>query len=81
MTEKYKEFMQWLKSYPVTDVQIKENIPEHYQKLQDAINDMDTAYYNDNLQRFTAAMGKVKDLYLEAMKEANLFYNKANEGI
>jgi len=71
LDEKYKSLMQWLKGYPVTDFEIKETMPEHYQKIQDAITEMDSHYYNENLQGFTEAMDKVKSLYLEAMNKVN----------
>ena len=70
LDEKYKSLMEWLKGYPVTDVEIKESMPEHYQKIQDAITEMDSHYYNENLQGFTEAMDKVKGLYLQAVSKS-----------
>ncbi len=75
MVERYKDFCKWLKSYPVTDVQIKQTMPEHYQTLQDAITEMDSHYYNENLQGFTEAMERVKGLCLEAVT----FFNAGKE--
>ncbi|MBI5739629.1 MAG: hypothetical protein HZA16_02810 [Nitrospirae bacterium] len=60
--------MKWLKSYPVTDVMIKEAMPEHYQPLQDAIKDMDTCYYREDMPGFLEGMEKFKCLYLQAVK-------------
>ena len=67
-SETYINLTKWLKSYPVTAEEIQEAMPELYQKLQDAITKMDNYFLNKNLKGFNEAMGKVKSLYLEALK-------------
>jgi uncharacterized protein Usg len=67
MSENYREFIKWLQSYPVTAEEISETMPEHYQKLRNAIEAMDLAYYNENLHAFNENLEKVKNLYLHAV--------------
>ena len=78
--EKYQELCKWLKSYPVTDVEIKQAMPEHWQKLQDAIAEMDNYFLNENLQGFNEAMGKVKEFYFEAVDKVKQVFPKKCKG-
>jgi len=71
LAERYRELCLWLKSYPVIADDIQQHLPELYQKIQDAIAEMDNCFLNENLQGFNQNMGKVKSLYLQAMTQVN----------
>jgi len=69
LTEKYNQLVEWLHSHDLTGDVIKEALPELYDAIQKAIDDLDNAFIIEDLQGFLAASEKVKRLYLAAITE------------
>lgn len=68
MLEQYKAFIQWLKSYQMTIEDIKEADIELYDSILTAVENIDKAFYSENLPGFSEGIYAVKQLYIKAME-------------
>lgn len=66
--EQYKAFIQWLKSYQMTIEDIKEADIELYDSILTAVENIDKAFYSENLPGFSEGIYAVKQLYIKAME-------------
>jgi hypothetical protein len=67
MCEKYKKLTEWLHEHTLSADEIKETLPSLYRDIQDAIERLDTAFVNEDLQAFQCALDQIRLLYAEAL--------------
>lgn len=67
--EKFKELADKLSRNALTADEIKAQRPGIYQQLQEAINEMDSAWLKEDLEAFSKAINRVEELYFEARRE------------
>lgn len=63
MAEKYNELAEWLHNHDLIGEEIKEAMPDVYEAIQRAIEDMDNAFLIEDLTAFQDALDRVKRLY------------------
>ena len=67
--ERFNTLADFLKSYSLTDNEIKAQRPELHKKLQEAITSMDAAWLTEDLSSFLEAVETIEQLYFRAMRE------------
>ena len=67
--EKFNTLADLLKSYSLTDSEIKAQRPELHEQLQEAISAMDSAWLKEDLPEFSNAVRTIEDAYFKAMRE------------
>ena len=67
MGEKYQELTDWLRQHTLTGDEINETLPGLYTDIQDAIERLDTAFFNEDMQAFQGALDRIRLLYAEAL--------------
>ena len=67
--ENFNRLAEKLESYSLTADDIKEQSPILYQKIQDAIDEMDAAWLREDFKTFSGAIKTIKQLYYKAMRE------------
>lgn len=67
MTEKYTQLTDWLHSYDLIGNEIRDTLSSLYEAIQRAIEDMDSAFYAEDLTAFQDALDRVRSLYTEAL--------------
>lgn len=63
----YQLLIRWLKQYDVNGFDIREIMPGIHIALQSAIEELDRAMIETDIQGFTGAAEKIKKLYLDAV--------------
>ena len=66
--EGFNELADKLSKYALTSDEIKKQKPQLYQQIQDAINQMDTAWLREDLETFIETTKKIEELYLKALR-------------
>jgi hypothetical protein len=67
--ENFNRLAEKLESYSLTADDIKTQSPILYQRIQDAIDEMDAAWLKKDLTAFSEAIRIIEQLYLKAMRE------------
>jgi hypothetical protein len=67
--ENFNRLAEKLESYLLTADEIKTQSPILYQRIQDAIDEMDAAWLIKDLTAFSEAIKIIEQLYLKAMRE------------
>jgi hypothetical protein len=66
--EKFNELAEILSRYALTADEIKMQCPELYNKIQDAISEMDSAWLHGDLESFIKTTKTIEELYFKALQ-------------
>jgi hypothetical protein len=67
MEKRYGELTDWLHQFDLGRDELQETLPELYMDIQKAIEDMDSAFYAEELPAFQNALNKIRELYADAL--------------
>lgn len=68
LAEKYTGLCEWLSQFNhLTDDEIRENLPNIYQDIQNAIERLDSAFLAEDITAFEESLSRVKKLYAKAL--------------
>jgi len=67
MVQEYRSFLKWLKQQPNLRDELKERLPVLYQDIQVALEKVESAFAQEDLQAFRSAVKEAKELYMKAL--------------
>jgi hypothetical protein len=67
MEEKYIGLVDWVHRYDLGCDELKEVLPRLYVDIQNTIETLDNAFYNEDLKGFEDSLNRVKMFYTEAL--------------